>query len=824
MRVETSLQSFQSKKKAYDSTECFREKFNEIGSIQDELGCIISLKYAESSGSYVITSVSENVSLMESVIREKKPLELLGRQLTDVFEKEIANIITGLIHRFQSIKNVDTPVCQPRICQVLPVLCKGTHIKVHDSLICCSMVSTSTNDEFILELEEVKEDIRYEKNPRILHSGNTMSQIRGADSIDSVISTYIDYVMSLCPCYDRGMAYRFLDDDSGEVIYENIRDPAVVPESYLYLRFPAEDIPPLIRQIYLKNGIRIICNTNGSNSKVMRSDSSPLDLTMSAFRSCSHHHIKYLHQMGVIGALSIAICVNDKLWGLYIFHSHTGSVRPSVEERIMFEMIGSITSVKISAFESENIVKLKSEMNRISRLLQNQDEKRIQSFLDMSGLQLLQLLDAHAVIVYSPTDGTYSMCGDDSILPNEYGIEKLKILSFENSLLAIDSFSEGLNGIGAGVLFYRHQYAHVAFIRKSKIHDIKWGGVNENLPNYVEIPRLHPNSSFRIYYEKARKESKYWTQADGEVAEQIIDCFIQCLNSEVLSTFKSELEQSNAECVQVMKSAKENYEFFAHMSHELRTPFHGVISSLQVLHSGEENLSKLERKEIIESALECGKVMLRTLDDILTIAKNKHNVELAHFPFFMSAVFTSTRQTMIRMAEVKSIELQSEVIESKLVLDINDLKTKMTDETELATLVTHDNEVIMADKETFSKFVVLGDQTRIGQICNNLTNNAIKFTPSGGNVTMKSAVVSSIDGVNKIWESHKNEYRDSYVYRDHLIKDVDCNTVFFVYIVKDTGCGMTNEDLPSIFEAYKQVSSGVTKTYQGKGLPDDGPA
>ena len=614
------------------------------------------------------------------------------------------------------------------------------------------------------------------------------------------------------------MAYRFLDDDSGEVIYENIRDPVVVPDSYLHLRFPAEDVPPLIRQIYLKNGIRIICNTNGSNSKVMRSDSSPLDLTMSAFRSCSHHHIKYLHQMGVVGALSIAICVNDKLWGLYIFHSHTGLVRPSVEERIMFEMIGSITSVKISAFESENIVKVKSEMNRINRSLQNQDEKRIQSFLDNNGLQLLKLLDAHAVIVYSPTDGTYSMCGDDSILPNELGIEKLKALSNENSLLALDSFTEGLNGIGAGVLFYRHQYAQVAFIRKSKVHDIKWGGVNENLPNYVEIPRLHPTSSFRIYYEKARKESKFWTQSDKEVAEQIIDCFIQCLNSEILSTFKTELEQSNAECVQVMKSAKENYEFFAHMSHELRTPFHGVISSLQVLHSGEESLAKLERREIIESALECGKVMLRTLDDILTIAKNKNNVELAHFPFFMSTVFTSTRQTMIRMAEVKSIDLQSEVIESKLVLDINDLKTKVTDETELTALMTNDSNVIVVDKESFPKLVVLGDQTRIGQICNNLTNNAIKFTPSGGIVTMKSAVVSSIRDVNEIWQSHKSEYRDSYIYNDHLIEEVDPNTVFFVYIVKDTGCGMTNDDLPSIFEAYKQVSSGVTKTYQGTGL------
>ena len=810
----TIMESLSFEKKPYDITECLATKFNEIGAIQDEFGCIFSFKYVESSEQYIMTGVSENLTRLSWITGGKKPEELLGVQVVDVFEKEISNIIIGLVQRFQSIKNVAAPDSQPRIFQVLPVLCKGAHIRVHDSLICCSMVATSTNNEFILELEEVKDELESNRqNPRILHSGNTMNQIRGADSIDSVISTYIDYVMSLCTCYDRGMAYRFLDDDCGEVIYENIRDPAVVPDSYLHLRFPAEDIPSFVRQLYLKNSIRIICNTHGVNSNVIRADSSPLDLSMSAFRACSNHHIKYLHQMGVTGTLSIAICVNEKLWGLYIFHSYTGPARPSIEERIMFEMIGSITSVKINAFEIESFVKLKSDMNKINRSLQNQEDKRIKTFLQMFGTQCLKLLDAHTVILYYP-DETYSIMGDDTILPNEHGIRMLKTLGVENGLVSIDSFTEGLNGIGAGVLLYKHQYAQIIFIRKSKIHDIQWGGVNQNVPNYLEIPRLHPNSSFRIYCEKARKECKHWTESDKEIAEQIVDCFIQCLNSEVLSMCKSELEQSNKECVQIMKAAKENYEFFAHMSHELRTPFHGVISSLQVLQSGDESLDKVERREIIMSALDCGKVMLRTLDDILTIAKNKHNVEVAKLPFPIFKVFSSTRQTMIRMAEVKSIVLQTEIIESKISIDVNELKSKITDDDERALLT----EEMVVNDESFMKFVVLGDQTRIGQICNNLTNNAIKFTPAGGKVTMKSTLVSSIDDVYRIWTSHKNEYKDSYVYNDHFVKEVDINTLFFVYIVKDTGCGMTNEDLPSIFEAYKQVSSGVTKTYQGTGL------
>ena len=35
----------------------------------------------------------------------------------------------------------------------------------------------------------------------------------------------------------------------------------------------------------------------------------------------------------------IAIVVNDRLWGLYSLHSYDKPVKPSVEQRIMLEMV-----------------------------------------------------------------------------------------------------------------------------------------------------------------------------------------------------------------------------------------------------------------------------------------------------------------------------------------------------------------------------------------------------------------------------------------------------------------------------------------------------
>ena len=160
--------------------------------------------------------------------------------------------------------------------------------------------------------------------------------------------------------------------------------------------------------------------------------------------------------------------------------------------------------------------------------------------------------------------------------------------------------------------------------------------------------------------------------------------------------------------------------------------------------------------------------MLKTLDDILTIAKNKNNIELVQLPFPMAKVFSTTRQTMIRMAEVKSIDLQSETINTKLDIDIHLLKSKLSKEF---------SQEILVNDEHYEKFIVLGDQSRIGQICNNLTNNAIKFTPSGGKVTMKSTLVSSIENVTKIWDNLRSQYDGCYVYNEHLITENDKNKV-----------------------------------------------
>jgi signal transduction histidine kinase/CheY-like chemotaxis protein len=81
-----------------------------------------------------------------------------------------------------------------------------------------------------------------------------------------------------------------------------------------------------------------------------------------------------------------------------------------------------------------------------------------------------------------------------------------------------------------------------------------------------------------------------------------------------------------------------------------------------------------------------------------------------------------------------------------------------------------------------------GDSVRLCQILNNLVGNAIKFTDSG-----------------KIMLSYK------------LVNQID-NKQIVLFSITDTGIGIANEKLHSIFDSFSQADKTITTTYGGTGL------
>jgi PAS domain S-box-containing protein len=84
--------------------------------------------------------------------------------------------------------------------------------------------------------------------------------------------------------------------------------------------------------------------------------------------------------------------------------------------------------------------------------------------------------------------------------------------------------------------------------------------------------------------------------------------------------------------------------------------------------------------------------------------------------------------------------------------------------------------------------MLLGDSVRLNQIILNLVSNAVKFTLSGG-ITVSVRLLSE-----------------------------DEKTVYIELSVKDTGIGIQEDKIPTIFENFQQATSGTSRLYGGTGL------
>jgi chemotaxis family two-component system sensor kinase Cph1 len=179
----------------------------------------------------------------------------------------------------------------------------------------------------------------------------------------NIAKTACDTVFNIIGNFDRGMVYKFHDDLSGEVIHEIRSD--CVESSYLGLRFPMSDIPLSARKLYIANGVRYIQDVDAEDVPVV-SKQGVMDLTQIRMRAVAKPHIIYLRNMGVKCSMSLAIIVENELWGLLAFHGYNRSYKPSLHQRIACETISTMMSVRIEATmkiaQSHRIIKLGESM------------------------------------------------------------------------------------------------------------------------------------------------------------------------------------------------------------------------------------------------------------------------------------------------------------------------------------------------------------------------------------------------------------------------------------------------------------------------------
>lgn len=225
------------------------------------------------------------------------------------------------------------------------------------------------------------------------------------------------------------------------------------------------------------------------------------------------------------------------------------------------------------------------------------------------------------------------------------------------------------------------------------------------------------------------------------------------------------LERKVLERTRDLDAAKERAEaadrvksaFLATMSHELRTPLNSILGFTGIVLKGLAGPLNEEQTKQLGMVQGSARHLLALINDVLDISKiEAGQLEVRCAPFDLHASIARVTGSVLPFAEKKGLALR--------VFQPEGLPP------------------------------ILSDQRRVEQILLNLLNNAIKFTERG-EVALHVEIIADFDPGGSGRTERAVRLR-----------------------ITDTGIGMRQEALSSLFQPFRQIDSGLQRQHEGTGL------
>ena len=227
-----------------------------------------------------------------------------------------------------------------------------------------------------------------------------------------------------------------------------------------------------------------------------------------------------------------------------------------------------------------------------------------------------------------------------------------------------------------------------------------------------------------------------------------------------------ELTAKNAQLVEAKEAAdsanKTKSQFLANMSHELRTPLNAIIGYSEIVQEELDDIGMTNLKPDLEKVVAAAKHQLALVNDILDLSK----------------IEAGKMTLLIEEFDVpKLIDEVAATIEPLLSKNRNRLEVDCP--SRLGSM--------------------RADQIKLRQTLLNLLSNASKFTENGL-IRLTAARALAADA------------------RGDAAPLTDAQAEMFVFIVSDTGIGMTPEQQAKLFQVFEQADASTSRKYGGTGL------
>lgn len=551
--------------------------------------------------------------------------------------------------------------------------------------------------------------------------------------------------------FDRVMIYRFLEDDSGEVIAEALRDDL---SPFLGLRYPASDIPKQARALYIKQSLRFKVDVDDISSTIVPTlnpqTGQPLDLSYAATRAMSPIHVEYLKNMNVAASMSISIVKDGKLWGLIACH-HNSPRYISHQARIFGEFLAHTISLQIeakTAAESHEYVShLKDYHHRI--LAELDETQNIRQTLIAGGNNLLKSLECGGAALVLRDE--ISLIG---ATPGEANVQKLiewlwaeqaEETVFATRELAklfpkAADYAQAASGVLA-VRLTRKTPEYIIWFRPEERQTVKWAGNPEKPVTTGQFgARLTPRQSFEVWKTEVRGQSAPWKPFEIEFAETLRRTVVEIILRRIdeLIELNRQLETSNTEL--------DSFAYVA--SHDLKEPLRGINNYSTFLIED-------YAKDLEGEAVERLQTLVRLTERMETLL-----------------------DSLLHYSRVGRLDLQ------KTEVDLNEVLQQSL--LFLRNRIADSNAEIVVPRLLPKAFV---DEIRVGEVFSNLISNALKYTD-------------------------QENPRIEIGYTENETRDIaGALKIERVYYVRDNGIGIDERFHSDIFRIFKRLHG--RKEYSG---------